>query len=104
MLTGDGYPEDQVVCAPRLMGVILQHCKGRVDHCIGVWGWWPVPVAPLSMRVSVPACVRLVLVMWRLRQLGGGTEDQDLDKVLPPQKLPPPPPPRGPPYCRRCGG
>ena len=25
----------QVVCAPRLMGVILQHCRGRVDACVG---------------------------------------------------------------------
>lgn len=35
VLTGDGYPEDQVACAPRLMGVILQHCKGRVNDCLG---------------------------------------------------------------------
>jgi hypothetical protein len=35
VLTGDGYPEDQVTCAPHLMGVILQNCRGRVDHCVG---------------------------------------------------------------------
>ena len=37
VLTGDGYPEDQVTCAPHLMGVILQNCRGRVDHCVGEW-------------------------------------------------------------------
>lgn len=37
VLGGDGYPEEQVVCAPRLMGVILQHCRGRVDPCVGEW-------------------------------------------------------------------
>lgn len=35
VLAGDGYPEEQVICAPRLMGVVLQHCKGRVDQCVG---------------------------------------------------------------------
>eukprot|EP00887_Chlorella_sp_A99_P003658 scaffold7.g3658.t1 len=41
VLSGDGYPEEQVACAPRLMGVILQHARwvreggrGRVDHCV----------------------------------------------------------------------
>ncbi len=28
----------QVVCAPRLMGVVLQHCRGRVDQCVGERG------------------------------------------------------------------
>jgi hypothetical protein len=35
VLGQEGLPEDQVVCAPRLIGVILQHCRGRVDHCVG---------------------------------------------------------------------
>lgn len=35
VLSGEGYPEDQVACAPRLMGVILQHCRGRVNDCVG---------------------------------------------------------------------
>lgn len=58
VLTGDGYPEDQVVCAPRLMGVILQHLKGRVDHCVGPY---------------------LSLV---LRRLGGEVGDADLADAL----------------------
>lgn len=35
VLSDADLPEDQAVCAPRLMGVVLQHCKGRVDHCVG---------------------------------------------------------------------
>jgi hypothetical protein len=26
---------EEVACAPKLMGVILQHCRGRVDACVG---------------------------------------------------------------------
>ncbi|PSC72993.1 importin beta-like SAD2 [Micractinium conductrix] len=58
VLTGDGYPEDQVVCAPRLMGVILQHCRGRVDACVG-------PYLALA-----------------LRRLAPGVESQDLGDAL----------------------
>ncbi|KAL4855989.1 Importin beta-like SAD2 [Chlorella vulgaris] len=58
VLGGDGYPEEQVVCAPRLMGVILQHCRGRVDPCVGPY---------------------LSLV---LRRLAPGVESQDLGDAL----------------------
>lgn len=58
VLCGDGYPEDQVVCAPRLMGVILQHCRGRVDQCLGPY---------LSLA---------------LRRLAPGVESQDLGDAL----------------------
>lgn len=58
VLSGEGYPEDQVACAPRLMGVILQHCRGRVNDCVGPY---------LSLA---------------LRRLAPGVESQDLGDGL----------------------
>ncbi|KAK2079907.1 hypothetical protein QBZ16_002302 [Prototheca wickerhamii] len=45
-LTGDGYPVDQVACAARLAGVVLQHCRGRVDACVA-------PYVTLVLRALV---------------------------------------------------
>lgn len=28
-------PDDAIISAAQLMSVIMQHCRGRVDHCIG---------------------------------------------------------------------
>uniref|UniRef100_A0A1D2AD30 Importin N-terminal domain-containing protein n=1 Tax=Auxenochlorella protothecoides TaxID=3075 RepID=A0A1D2AD30_AUXPR len=58
VLAGDGYPVDQVVCAPRLMGVVLQTCRGRVDAC----------VAPYLGLI--------------LRRLARGDADEDLHSAL----------------------
>lgn len=58
VLAGDGYPVDQVVCAPRLMGVVLQTCRGRVDTC----------VAPYLGLI--------------LRRLARGDADEDLHSAL----------------------
>ena len=40
------------MCAPRLMGVILQHCRGRVDQCLGELAGWR------RLCVCVCVCVR----------------------------------------------
>ena len=33
-LTDPEADEKEIECAPHLLNVILQHCKGRVDACI----------------------------------------------------------------------
>lgn len=33
-LTDKEASEGDVICAPKLLGIILQNCRGRVDHCV----------------------------------------------------------------------
>ena len=34
-LTDEEASEGDVVSAPKLLEIILQNCRGRVDHCVG---------------------------------------------------------------------
>ena len=42
-LSEEDYEESDVQAAPKLMEVVLQNCKGRVDQCVG-------PYLALSLR------------------------------------------------------
>ena len=55
VLTNADLPEDQAACAPRLMGVVLQHCRGRVDAVVGAARPRLQRLQAGSSRVAAPA-------------------------------------------------
>lgn len=61
VLCGPGsedYPEDQAIAAPKLMGTILQHCRGRVDACVGACARRGAPgTLPSALACQRNACL-----------------------------------------------
>ena len=61
-LTDSEASEGDVICAPRLLEVILQNCRGRVDQCVphfislALARWPPSPSSRSNLHPRAPSC------------------------------------------------